>query len=532
MNKRCSEIVTVLTVILIVSACVALSRQAARYQSMHFHIKKAQALADEVIRHTDDTAAQLRAATTALAPFRQSGGCSAQEIALMRKLQISASYLQGVGRIEHNHLMCSSHGDHGAGYDLGPVDFVGSQGASVRVSARLPIAPQTAFIIVETEGYAGIVHPALVFEVPSFDDDMALALVNTTSGKLIASRGALPAAAFAPLAGALGPGAWREGAISARRPSASFDVTAVAMISQRAVDASARVLGIWMMPLGLLAGCALAWGLFVLLRRQVSVPALMRSALRRGEFFVEYQPVVSLENRQCVGAEALLRWRRQDGTLVRPDLFIPIAEACGLIGPVTRRMLALVEADLPGLLEGTPELHISVNLSPHDMGSAELARTLGAAAQRSGIAQGKLVVEVTERGLMDVNLATTVIQELRAAGIGVAIDDFGTGYSCLSYLSTLNVDYLKIDKSFIDSIGTAAPTNNVVPHIIAMARSLHLKMIAEGVETTAQADYLRQHGVQFAQGWLFARSMNASDFQRYLAAQAAVRARNPDRQIA
>lgn len=522
MIKNLKNLLTGVALLALTAIPVALSLQVADYRSESIHMQQAQSMADEVMRRTDETVLQIQAATRALKPFATNAPCSKEEIALMRRLQISGSYLQGVGRVVDNRLLCSSHGAHGAGYSLGSADFIGEDGASVRLVNILDMAPDTAFIVVEKDGYAAIVHPELLFDVTGFGSDLSLAIVGAAP-----RRGPIAARGSAGMAGLKMPALQRgerhtihnSAGIVALRHSDGFKVTAVAIVAQRAIDATAGQLRTWMVPVGLACGMLLAWGLLFLLRVQVSIPAMLRAALRRHEFFVVYQPIIRLDNRRCIGAEALLRWRRRDGTMVGPDLFIPIAEATGLIGSITSRMLDLVARDLPALVDMAPDLRVSVNLAPQDLGSTDIVGKLRNALRGVGVSPRNLVVEATERGLIDVTMATAVIRDIQNIGVRVAIDDFGTGYSCLSYLDNLNVDCLKIDKSFIDSVGTAAPTNSVVGHIIEMAKSLDLLMVAEGVESEAQAEFLRQRGVQYAQGWLFAKPMPAAEFLRFLAAQ-------------
>lgn len=260
-----------------------------------------------------------------------------------------------------------------------------------------------------------------------------------------------------------------------------------------------------------LAGC-IGWLVLQLIQQRRSMSSELQQALRRGELQVLYQPIFELDSRRCVGAEALVRWRRPDGSLTSPELFIPLAENTGQIREITDFVLQRVLEQLGQLLRANPRLYISVNLAACDVMEPRIGRVAQRLLAQHRVAASQIAFEVTERGLIDVVVARDNLQTLRAVGHQVLIDDFGTGYCSLAYLQTLPVDCLKIDKAFIDALGHDAASSGVAPHIIRMAHDLHLRVIAEGIESEDQAELLNSEGVNYGQGWLFAHPLNARQF--------------------
>ncbi|POU70761.1 EAL domain-containing protein [Leclercia sp. LSNIH6] len=251
-------------------------------------------------------------------------------------------------------------------------------------------------------------------------------------------------------------------------------------------------------------------------RREFNSPGrLLHRALNKRQLCLHYQPIIDIKTNACVGAEALLRWPGFNGPVMSPVEFIPLAEKEGMSERITDYVVEEVFSDLGHFLACNPHLYISINLSATDFHSSRLIAMITDKARHYNVRAQQIKIEVTERGFIDVPRTTPVIQAFRQAGYEVAIDDFGTGYSNLHNLYSLNVDILKIDKTFIDTLTTNSTSHLIVEHIIEMAQSLRLKTIAEGVETVEQVMWLNKRGVQYCQGWHFAKAMSPQDFMTW-----------------
>jgi sensor c-di-GMP phosphodiesterase-like protein len=458
--------------------------------------------ARDVLHRTDEAGGQAAAGIetlvrSALPP------CSPGARELMRQIDLTSPYLQAIGYVRDGVLACSSI--TGPPVPLGPPSFRTTAGVTFYLDVPVRATYGHPLLALEKNGYAVLIHRDLPLDIWTSSPDVSLAVLHAQYPSLQIQHGHLDPAWMGRL-GNKGSAAFSDGRyLVAMARSQHFLTVAVAAVPIAHVEQRSREISRRLVPAAVFAGLACAVAIVLLARQQMSLPAALGAALRHRQFFLEYQPMIELRSGSCVGAEALLRWRDPDGELVPPELFIPVAESAGTIGRLTERVLDLVAADAGHFLAGHPDFHVAINLSPADLRSTAVVGLLDRLLARTGALPSNLVVEITERGFLHLESAREVIAALHARGIAVAIDDFGTGYSSLSYLESLHLDFLKIDRSFIESIGTGAPTSQVVSHIIWMAHNLDLRMIAEGVENQEQAAFLRLHGVDYAQGFLFGR---------------------------
>lgn len=479
-------------------------------------IERTALYARDVLARSEALSDQIETGFVALAGLRGANPCAPEAVSVMRRVDLASSYIQAVGYVENERIVCSSLGTDRDDLDIGPVDLVQPSGVNLRLNVTFPFAPDVPFIVLERDGLAAIIHKSLPIDATTADDRVSLALVSTAGPTILTARNDIDPA-------------WLSGVdtrserafvdtthVVSIAPSQRFHIAAIAAEPVALMRESAMQTAIVLVPIALVAAVVLAGAVLYLVRQQMATPAVIRAALRHNEFFLLYQPVVDIESGRWVGAEALIRWRRADGEMPRPDRFIPIAEESGLIRRITRRVLDLIRRDATGLFSAHPGFRLGLNLSPSDLHSPDMVAMMRDLAAATDAQPGNFLVEATERSLTDPARAGPVIDAMRGLGFRVAIDDFGTGYSSLRSLESLKVDYLKIDKTFIDSVGTGAATSHVILHIIEMAKSLDLELVAEGVETEAQAAFLGAHGVRYAQGFLYARPMPMADLRAAL----------------
>jgi diguanylate cyclase (GGDEF)-like protein/PAS domain S-box-containing protein len=253
-------------------------------------------------------------------------------------------------------------------------------------------------------------------------------------------------------------------------------------------------------------------------RQRLWIEAGLRVAIERDELVLQYQPKVEVVSGRTIGCEALVRWRHPERGLVPPNEFIPVAEESGLITEIARWALRTACRQIKELHDaGLPRISVSVNLSCNDLRNDELPRIVEEVLRDTALEPEYLDLEVTESRLMeDLETSLNVVQRLEAMGLSLSVDDFGTGYSSLSYLKRLPLTTLKIDRSFIREVAGDTDDAAIAGAIIAMAHSLKLNVVAEGLETIEQLEFLAQHGCDQYQGYLFSRPVYITDLSRLL----------------
>jgi sensor c-di-GMP phosphodiesterase-like protein len=469
--------------------------------------------ADHALLRTSKVIDQAISAVDEINRFKGST-CTPVHTETMRRVALEYRYVQEVMFQNNNHILCSSLESFAHGEELGVPDRNGTNGFNAWYT--IPSTPgfQRKMVYIGKQQHLALVDPMSFIDVLPFGKyTVNIAMVGLRKNQLIASNSQYV------------PDVWRtplEQGVEEFQSENNFYVIrrdenlGLAMITWASMEplttAWYQQLLIWL-PVGLIVSLA-AGGFLICVLRRLSLPRYrLMDAIKNHEINVVYQPIVHLQSGESVGAEALIRWQQQDGTLLTPDAFIPLAEQTGLVTQLTEQVIEILFHELGDWLHNHPHHHISVNMGVHDIRSLHILEVIRPYLARYRVKPEQIAFEITERGFADPKITAPVIAQYREAGHAIYIDDFGTGYSSLSYLQDLDVDILKIDKSFVDAL----EYKNVTPHIIEMAKALNILMVAEGIETPGQAAWLRKQGVQYGQGWLFSKALPKDEFIDWVA---------------
>jgi sensor c-di-GMP phosphodiesterase-like protein len=405
---------------------------------------------------------------------------------------------------------CSNFGPVSFDYGTEVTRKVPTSGVFLQVMTTTALHEQSVVLFYRTPGGRGlsaVIHPDQFLErldVAASSQGMYLSLA-LADGTPIASR----------LPDDTSPIALRS---FAGRSGARFSLVASAAADRRLIWARLERVLPGFAGIGLLMSALLLWLLVRIMRRRSSLEAALQIAIKRGELEIHYLPTIDIMANRCVGGEALVRWRHPERGLLPPAVFIGLAEETGLIVQMTRWLLRRVAAEIASRFLGRPGMHFGVNLAAQHFHDDGIVREVKEALAAVKLPATALVLEATERQMVDdgEGEAAIVMARLRALGCAIAVDDFGTGHNGLAFLQKFDLDYVKIDKLFVETIGTDAVSRPVLDAIIDLGQRLGVTLIAEGVETPEQLAYLRDRGVRYAQGFLFAKPMPIPAFAGFV----------------
>ncbi len=516
MRLKIATVITVGVAAVAITAPIALSIYLARSQGAEAESRRALGYAHEVLSRSEATVDQMNESFNKLYALGSTDPCSESRMKIMAELDLASSYILALGYVIDDKLICSSIGRAVGILPLGKVDYISREGIQGRINVTFPFNSDQNFAVFEKNGYAAIINKDLPIDVMLWGEDISLAVFSPVGPRFLTQKGFLHETWPSMLGRGYEVTFFDSGYAVAVVNSQQYELGAIAALPMSSVNRKVAELSLFLVPLGIIGGILFGVAFLFFARVQQAMPTMIKNALKHKEFFLEYQPIIDLQNGRWVGAEALLRWRRPSGEMIRPDIFIQAAEDSGLIRRVTKYVFNRIAEEAHELFLHFPDFHIGINLAAMDLKTSETIVELRHLIQQLQARPSSLMMEITERGFLDEDRGREILNDIRNEGVSIAIDDFGTGYSSLAYLETYDLDFLKIDKSFVSTIGSEAATSQVVPHIIEIAKTLNLQMIAEGVETETQVKFLLDHGVQYAQGWLFSRPMSFANIMERL----------------
>lgn len=507
---------TLATQIAIVVGCFALGMAVAYGIAHAVQMRSARAKLLDYAKRLNDLGDRISAENAAaVASISQDNQefCSDLELIFMRNYVFHAPHIRDLGRTRDGNLYCTTGvGRLDPPVSTGAVDIV-SSGVMLRREVPLVFGDGTFGVVTEQNGVSIVFNPELLksLEEPPmhysaiyfdqnkkhmlalFGPESALTIAEVLAGEPIDRRGVL----FQPVC------------------SAGKSSCVVAFESKQDIRAAGRSALRGSVFDGALLGTMLGIVLVLFYRRYRSMESQLRRALRQGSLTVVYQPIVYLATGAIVAAEALVRWVDEDGVSIRPDVFVALAERRGFTREITQLVVGCAAVELADMLKGN--FRVTINIAPADLTDPSFSRHLDQSLAAAGIDPSKIVLEITERSVVDHESSIAAIAKLRERGYGVFIDDFGTGYSNLAALHRLGVDGIKIDRAFTHSVVTQDPGSSVVPQILDMAKQLDLLVVVEGIESEMQARYFRAAEPEvLGQGWLFGRPVPAAQLRALL----------------
>ncbi|QZE49056.1 EAL domain-containing protein [Citrobacter farmeri] len=516
MNHRVrSKVLRFLGIIMVVLLPVMLALWFAHLQATSQTSKQLSTFAHLALDKTELVVLQADLARDAAEQY-QGQACTPAHQQRMLNIIRGRLYINELIYAQGDRFLCSTVMVPSAPYIMPTADYKRKPNISIYYFRDTPFFTGYKMTYMQRGNYVAVINPLSYSEVMSEDPELAWGVYDTVTNTFFSVSEQAWVAQLLPLV-RLNQSVFQQDdrfytvAHSDKRPIAVIVSTSMQRFYQNLYQQLLITL-----PLAAISSILLLMFWSRARRQYYSPRRMLQRALKQRQLCLHYQPIIDIKNEKCVGAEALLRWPGCKGQVMSPAEFIPLAEKEGMIAQITDYVVEEVFSDMGTFLAANPQLYISINLSASDFHSSRLIAMIADKAREHAVLAQQIKVEVTERGFIDVPKTTPVIQAFRQAGYEVAIDDFGTGYSNLHNLYSLNVDILKIDKSFIDTLTTNSTSHLIAEHIIEMAQSLRLKTIAEGVETADQVSWLLKRGVQYCQGWHFAKALPPQEFIHWL----------------
>ncbi|MDQ0323495.1 sensor c-di-GMP phosphodiesterase-like protein [Pararhizobium capsulatum DSM 1112] len=458
------------------------------------------ARADSISQETDNALAE--------ANYVKGVACGPSDLRHLQKIAFNARYIKDVARVVDNKLACSSLlGVVSPPFARPPPDMVTPDGDELWVNTPLVLTNKPA-LIVKVRNANVVIPPSAFLDLIQQPFRYSVAIVNTAKGRVMLSRGER-LVDDSVLIAHKDVSADTDADLIRVACSKNHSACAVAALDRGEAIAPHSVFIIGFGALGFLLGGFLSVIGYLLRRRPKPMNARLRHALQSNQLTMVFQPIVDLHTGRMISAEALIRWTDREGRTIPPDVFVSAAEKNGTAGEITAYVLRYVSRIAGPLLRDNPELVITVNIVAADLSDPKFYEILEQIFVASGIARHQIGLELTERSVAEQDVAIAAIARLRALGHPIYLDDFGTGYSSLAQLHDLNLDVIKLDRAFTNSVGTGSVSVSIVPQVLEMATALGLRVVVEGIETDTQYSYFASAPNHcYGQGWFISKPLS------------------------